>query len=198
MNYINKILLLIVVVMLSFSFNAAAQEDKLAKKDGLLRVTAGVEPGILLKQGVLTTYISGLLEYHVEERISVRGDISLHINMQENAFLSDNHGLYFGAAYHFTNKTLIDPYAGFQSGVHLTRVRYIDNIGEGPYLSKFKLVPVASVIGGVNFYVSRFFNFYVATRGVFGTFLGAKAPISVPLGEWRVTFGLGFNIGLKK
>ena len=115
-----------------------------------------------------------------------------------NSDLKDNHGLYFGALYHFSDKAIVDPYLGFQPGVQLSRMSYVDDLGQGPMLSKFRMLPVASVVGGVNFYVSRFFNFYVAGRSVFGTFSGAKVPLSVPLHELRVTFGLGFNIGLKR
>ena len=185
-------------ILLFLSIYAQAQEDRLTKKDGLLRATGAIEPGYLFKQNLLTTYVSGLLEYQLQERVSVRGDFAVYINMQENAYLLDNHGLYFGAAYHFTDKAIVDPYLGFQPGVQLTRVRYWNDTDLAFYQSKFKLVPVATLIGGVNFYVSRFFNFYVATRGVFGEFSGGGAPASVPLCEWRITFGLGFNIGLKK
>jgi hypothetical protein len=185
------------ILFLFGSTAMSAQEDKVIKKDGMLRATAGIEPGILLKSGILTTYISGLLEYHLQERVSVRGDISMQFNLN-NSFLMDNHGLYFGALYHFSDKAIVDPYLGIQPGVHLSRVQYIDDLGYGPLPSKFRVLPVASIVGGVNFYVSRFFNFYVAGRAVFGTFSGAKAPSSIPLHEGRITFGLGFNIGLKK
>jgi hypothetical protein len=46
--------------------------------------------------------------------------------------------------------------------------------------------------------VSRFFNFYISSRAVFGTFSGGGAPLSIPMNELRVNFGLGFNLGLKK
>ena len=188
-----------ILAILLFAINLKAQEDKLLKKDGLLRGTAGIEPGILLSHGYISTYISGLLEYHLEERVSVRGDISLYFK-QKNSNLTANHGLYFGAIYHFTDKAIIDPYFGIQPGIHLTAVSYYNGNGQlnGMVRSNLRLVPVASLIGGVNFYVSRFFNFYVSTRGIFGRFSGGGAPEVFPIHEWRLTFGLGFNIGLKK
>lgn len=191
---------ILVVFFLSFGQALQAQtEDIVKKKHGMLKATAGIEPGYMFSPKLLNLYISGHLEYYLQERVSVRGDIYYFVDTQgDDASLLDNHGLYFGAAYHFTDKAIVDPYLGFQPGVHLSRVRYWDNTDLALYKSPHKLIPVASVIGGANFYVSRFFNFYVATRGVFGAYRGGGAPDPFPLGEWRISFGLGFNIGLLK
>lgn len=191
----SKLLLLVSLFFMAISLKA--QEDKVDKKDGMLRATAGIEPGILLNNGSLTTYISGLLEYHLQEKISVRGDISAYFNLKDSPLLA-NHGLYFGALYHFTDKAIFDPYIGLQPGIHLSRFRYNDDLGNGPYRSDFRVLPVASVVGGLNFYVSRFFNFYLSSRAVFGTFSGGGNPNSTALHELRITFGLGFNLSLKK
>ncbi len=191
----SKILVLISLLLIGLSLKA--QEDRVEKKDGMLRATAGIEPGVLLNSGNLTTYISGLLEYHLQERISVRGDISAYFNLKDSPLLS-NHGLYFGALYHFSDRAIVDPYLGIQPGIHLTKFRYFDDSGAGPFRSEFRVLPVASIVGGVNFYVSRFFNFYISSRAVFGTFSGGANPLSQPLHELRISFGLGFNLGLKK
>lgn len=192
-----KRLLFIICLLLVSIIDLWAQEDKVLSKDGMLRATAGIEPGILLNSGQLTTYISGLLEYHLQERVSVRGDVSMYFNLN-NSSLLDNHGLYFGALYHFTDKALIDPYIGLQPGVHLSRFRYTDDLGTSNYRSNFRVLPVASIVGGLNCYVSRFFNFYISSRAVFGTFSGGGVPLSMPLHELRINFGLGFNLSLKK
>jgi hypothetical protein len=192
-----KRLLFLIFLSLISIIDLYAQEDRALKKDGMLRATAGIEPGILLNTGKMTTYISGLLEYHFQEKVSVRGDISMYFNLN-NSSLLDNHGLYFGAFYHFTDKTLLDPFIGFQPGVHLSRFRYTDELGTTDLRSNFRVLPVASIVGGLNCYVSRFFNFYISSRAVFGTFSGGGVPLSMPLHELRINFGLGFNIGLKK
>jgi hypothetical protein len=106
--------------------------------------------------------------------------------------------LYFGALYHFSNRAIVDPYLGIQPGIHLTKFKYFDDSGAGPFRTEFRVLPVASLVGGLNFYVSRFFNFYISSRAVFGTFSGGGAPLSIPMNELRVNFGLGFNLGLKK
>jgi hypothetical protein len=192
-----KRLLFLICLFLISIIDLWAQEDKVLSKNGMLRATAGIEPGILLNSGQLTTYISGLLEYHLQERVSVRGDVSMYFNLN-NSSLLNNHGLYFGALYHFTDKALIDPYIGLQPGVHLSRFRYTDDLGTSDYRSNFRVLPVASIVGGLNCYVSRFFNFYISSRAVFGTFSGGGAPLSMPLHELRINFGLGFNLSLKK
>lgn len=189
--------ILIITSLLLIGLSLKAQEDKVVKKDGMLRATAGIEPGILLNSGDLTTYISGLLEYHLQERISVRGDISAYFNLKDSPLLA-NHGLYFGALYHFTDKTIVDPYLGLQPGIQVSRFRYLDDSGAGPFRTDFRVLPVVSLVGGVNFYVSRYFNFFISSRAVFGTFSGGGAPLSIPMNELRVNFGLGFNLGLKK
>jgi len=189
--------ILIIASLLLIALSLKAQEDRVEKKDGMLRATAGIEPGVLLNSGNLTTYISGLLEYHLQERISVRGDVSAYFNLKDSPLLS-NHGLYFGALYHFSNRAIVDPYLGLQPGIHLTKFRYFDDSGAGPFRTEFRVLPVASLVGGLNFYVSRFFNFYISSRAVFGTFSGGGAPLSIPMNELRVNFGLGFNLGLKK
>ena len=191
----SKILILTSLLFLGMSLKA--QEDKVDKKDGMLRATAGIEPGVLLNSGNLTSYISGLLEYHLQEKVSVRGDVSIYFNLKDSPLLA-NHGLYFGAMYHFSNKAIVDPYIGLQPGIQLSRVSYLDNLGIGPQSSNFRVLPVASIIGGFNFYVSRFFNFYISSRAVFGTFSGGGAPLSMPLHELRINFGLGFNLATKK
>lgn len=188
--------ILVIASLLLIGLSLKAQEDKVDKKDGMLRATAGIEPGFLLNSGNLTTYISGLLEFHVQERISVRGDVSAYFNLKDSPLLS-NHGLYFGALYHFSDRAIVDPYIGIQPGIHLTKFRYFDDSGAGPFRTEFRVLPVASIVGGVNFYVSRFFNFYISSRAVFGTFSGG-APLSQPLHELRISFGLGFNLGLNK
>ena len=189
--------ILILISLLFIGITLKAQEDRVEKKDGMLRATAGIEPGILLNSGDLTTYISGLLEYHLQERISVRGDVSAYFNLKDSPLLS-NHGLYFGAMYHFSDRAIVDPYLGIQPGIHLSRYRYFDDNGKGPFNTTFRVLPVTSIVGGVNFYVSRFFNFYIASRAVFATFSGGGNPLSQPLHELRISFGLGFNLGLKK
>lgn len=186
-------------LVLLFGLQVQAQEDIVKQKHGMLKFTGGIEPGYMFSPRLLNLYLSGHLEYYLQERVSVRGDIYYFVDTQGgDAQLLANHGLFFGAAYHFLDKPVVDPYLGFQPGVQLTRVQYWDDNSLALYKSPYKLVPVASVIGGANFFVSRFFNFYVATRGVFGSHRGGGAPTSLNLGEWRISFGLGFNVGLLK
>lgn len=203
-----KKLLLTSFFSLSLIFGCFAQYDKLedyriesriGMTEGLLKFTATIEPGYLFDPQLLTINLSGNLQYYIEDRFSVRGDVSYFLDTQQrDGDLLANHGLYFGAVYHFTKRPIMHPYLGIQPGIHLTQTQYEVPTYVYPQPSFYKIVPVISLIGGTDFYISRYFNFFVAGRAVFGEFRGGKVPKPMNLAELRLSFGLGFHIGLKK
>ncbi len=200
--------LFILGLSLIYSLGCMAQREKLedfrvesriGSTEGLLKFTATIEPGYMFDPQLLNIYVSGNLQYYLEERLSVRGDVAYFFDTQEaDGELLANHGLYFGGVYHFTKAPIVHPYLGLQPGIHLTRTQYEVPGYVYPQPSFYKIVPVVSVMAGADFYISRHFNFFLASRTVFGEFRGGKVPTPMNLAEIRLTFGLGFHIGLKK
>jgi hypothetical protein len=205
-NYKN-IILSIIICLLAFQFSYGQYdkledyriESRIGMTEGLLKFTATIEPGFMFDPQLLTINLSGNLQYYLEDRFSVRGDLSYFFDTQQrDGDLLANHGLYFGGVYHFTKRPIMHPYLGFQPGIHLTQTQYEVPSYVYPQPSFYKIVPVVSIIGGADFYVSKYFNFFVAGRAIFGEFRGGKVPRPMNLAELRLSFGLGFHIGLKK
>ncbi|MCP4442036.1 MAG: hypothetical protein GY810_24265 [Aureispira sp.] len=189
MSSIHKILM--VGFLMVFS-NLGKAQDKPIVRPGLLKATANIGAGVLLKPTAMTLYINGDLEGYISKRVSLRGDFSYYFGTQKkDKILKMNHSLFFGFSYHFP-KGKFDPFIGFQPGMSFVQGWVDDNTP-----AKIKAVPVASVLGGFHYYVAKYFNFYLAVRYVGGRYI-ANTEMPTSLHEFRFMLGLGFNLNLIK
>ena len=99
--------------------------------------------------------------------------------------------LFFGFNYHFTKKNN-DLYIGLQPGLSLTKLNETEN---NLTQSQFGVNPLFSSLIGYNYYVTKFFHFFIQSRLVIGQ---NNYTIQKNLSEIRFSAGLGFNINSLK
>jgi hypothetical protein len=173
-------------------------EDIIRK--GLVRAQGTISPGWTIADGNTNLYLQGDLEYFLQDKVSLKGDISYFIGTVGTKYLKHNHSLFFGAQYHFPYKRF-DPYIGLHPGASLVQAR---NPNQGtPEIdvlyaeSNMKVSPAVSVSTGFNFYVWRYIHFMANLK-----YVHAKHPAewgtNYALDEIRISFGLGWNVNLLK
>jgi hypothetical protein len=173
--------------------NEKPEEDYF--KRGLLKASATISPGKMLQNKANSIYISGFLEYALNDRYSLRGDVFQFVDasysdasLLEPLFMNR---LYFGAFRHFGKKNL-KFYLGAQHG--MTFMQYYHSYNQG---NKFSVAPSFSLKVGTTFYIWKYFHFFAdvtyvnsATRGLV---FGAQR-----MDELIFSAGLGFQIKVKK
>jgi len=169
-------------------------EDILRK--GLLRAQMTISPGWTIADGNTNLYLQGDMEYFLQDKISLKGDISYFLDTQGNGYLKHNHSLFFGAQYHFPHKRF-DPYIGLHPGVSLVQAKNSTfGTNENPVeysVSNLKVSPAISVATGFNYYVWRYIHFMANVK-----YVHAKHPTewgtNYALDEFRISFGLGWYL----
>jgi hypothetical protein len=175
----------------------------------MLKASATLAPGFMLKEPQTNIYVHGHLEYFAEDRVSLRGDGFWFTGAQQKpALLAQNSTLLFGALYHVhTNR--LDWFIGLQPGVSLTRpaVSYTQSqitmapttvIVSDTSHYELKVLPALSPVTGITFYAARFVNFFLEVRYVSGRYFGYEAGRALKMSELRLSAGLGFQLPLKK
>jgi hypothetical protein len=186
------------VFLVLFPLTVFGQDD--FKKDGMLRATATFAVGRLLSYDISNAYLKGELEYHIEEKISLRGDTYVMMGSKSSEFfsLTNYHGSMAGISYHFTENKKFDPYMGVQTGVILSETQSeAEILIVHLYVPNRKVIdPLVSLHAGFNYYASNYFHLFANLRYLNGI---RNAPDSFnDMNELRLSFGLGFNIGVKK
>ena len=130
----------------------------------------------------------------------MRWDSYLLVGSKSKAFFSlpAYHGSLAGISYHFTEKKKFDPYAGLQTGIIFAEAKPdIELAVVYPYpIDRRSIDPVVSLHVGFNYYATRYFHLFANLRYINGI---RNAPDSFnDLNEIRFSFGLGFNLGVKK
>lgn len=171
-----------------------SQEDYI--QPGLLKATATIAPSVMLNRSVKNIYLSGFLEYHLDKRLSLRGESFFFVNSQTknastNFIIGEGMRTYFGAFYHFS-KNNWDKYIGFQPGITLIRPVVFVSAA-----AKLQASPSFAVHVGSTYYVWKYFNFYVDLAYVNSSYRGLKAG-SQRTDELILSTGLGFQIQTKK
>ena len=168
--------------------NSKAQEESIIRK-GLLRTQITITPAILFKSKQSFFYLHGNFEGYVIKKISIAGDafFSLGNASAGTPTFKFNHNIFFGASYHFTNKNN-DFYLGLQHGISITKLIILTDNSTRP---KTGVNPVVAVVVGYNYYVHKYFHFFVQTRFIAGQHL---YNVRKDLSEFRFSAGLGFNI----
>jgi hypothetical protein len=196
-----KQLFILLLVLTSITLYAQQGETQFIRKH-LLRADASIVAGVLFKDNINNVHVNGNLEYYLDTKISVRGDCNYMLGSSgftaDSMGLKDNHSVMLGAAYHFHTNTHFDPYIILQPGFAYTssyNARYSNGAQDNSKTVYYKPVisPLATAGLGFNYYFQRFAHLFLETRYVYGQHL-SDAPKPISLQEFRITFGLGFNL----
>lgn len=183
---------ILVVMLCGFFFNIKAEEPTIINK-GLLRSQLTITPAILFKSKQSFFYLHGNFEGYITRKISVSGDAFFSLgnaNAGTQAF-KFNHNIFFGASYHFIKRNN-DFYLGLQPGISITKAILPK---EDFRNAKTGVNPVVAIVAGYNYYVGKYFHFFVQSRFIVGQHL---YDVKKDLSEFRFSAGLGFNINTIK
>lgn len=163
---------------------------------GLLKATATISPTSMLNRSVGNVYISGFAEYHLDKKLSLRGDTYWFIDGKSksaspNLFIGQGMRTYFGAFYHFS-KNNWDKYIGFQPGIAMLRPVALVSAD-----AKLQASPSFAIHVGSTYYVWKYFNFFVDLAYVNSTYRGLENG-SVRTDEMILSAGLGFQVQTKR
>lgn len=196
-------ILALVYFHLALIHSLVAQEDNRFVNKGLLRAQGNVSSGVMLKSPGTNIYIHGDLEYYFEPTISIRSESYYFLGtFNATPTFAMNHSNFSGVLLHFTTRGKFDPYIGVQPGIALTQLERPVYHGTdslwSPYASSYPVSysPLFSACAGFNYYAYKFFNLFVHAKYVSGKHLSDISPES--LNELKITFGLGWNIWLRK
>lgn len=176
------------------------KSDKDFRTDGMLRATATFALGKPFSYNILMPYIKGELEYQFEERWSVRGEVYYQAGEMGSSarMFTHYHSAFTGVSYHFMKNNHFDPYAGLQVGAlwsemtnEVAAMVILDH-----ELQRSSVDAVISPIIGVNYYANNYFHVFANVRYLYGNRAAAYARQN--LSELRISFGLGFNINVKR
>lgn len=168
---------------------------------GLFLFRGSLAVGGLTKLNAGTVFVEGNMEYFLDRKVSIRGDgyfFAAHTGDYKPFKM--HHSLYTGAMFHKITKGDFDPYAGLEVGINYAQATdpYLGGIGSSvvPVEAPSKVFsPTFSPVAGFNYYGGKFFHLTMHARYIFGTFMDNYNVAS--LGEWRISFGLGFNLSKK-
>ena len=191
---VRKLLLLLFIPVSLF----AQEESGRYVHRGLFCFRGSIAYGKMLKLDANNSYLEGNTEYFADDNISLRGDVYFftgHFN--SDAPFKMYHSLLTGAMYHFKTNNHFDPYFGLEVGMNLGQASN-PTFGQptptfAPVTTPEKtFTPLFSPIIGFNFFGNKWFHLALSARYVTGNF--ADNYNAVSLGEFRFSFGLGFNL----
>ena len=189
MEKIKATLTIILVCFLSVTTKA---QDSLIIKPGLLSSLFTFSPSHMFCDKQTYIYVHGGLEGYFTKKISVTGEIYYNAGAISNNNTFDyNHSLFFGPNWHFA-KADNDLFIGFHPGLSLTKLNAKNNnIQE----SIAGINPIISIVAGYNFFINKYFHFFLETRYIAGNH---NYDIHKSLSELSLSAGLGFNLNTKK
>lgn len=196
--------IMVLILISSQTFGQKKNRAELTGEDiirkGLVRAQGTISPGWTIANGTTNLYLQGDLEYYLENRVSLKGDISYFIGSVGSKEMKQNHSLFFGAQYHFPYKRF-DPYVGLHPGASLIQMRNMEmpnaELAETITESQMKIAPAVSVSTGFNYYVWRYIHFMANVKYVHATHT-TEWGATTALDEFRISFGLGWNVNLRK
>lgn len=179
--------------LMLMALSAPAQFTK--SRQVTFRAHATLSPGFMLSQGGGVINAIGDAEYFLSNHASVRFDASYYLLAMGEPTVDMNHGLYVGMCFRPTLRAFA-PFAGFQPGLHLTRLSPINDVDQ-----PLQFVPVISGVAGFNWYFIGFMHMSAGVRALHGNTYEAfntNGNRTVSLTEMRAWLGLGFQITTKK
>ncbi|MFN8295371.1 MAG: hypothetical protein U0T69_04205 [Chitinophagales bacterium] len=182
----------LIIAVVSIIAITKAEEPSVIRK-GLLKTQITISPAVFFKNKQSLFYLHGNVEGFVTCKISVTGDAYMSLGNTGVAAptFKFNHNIFFGASYHITKKNN-DFYLGLQPGISITKVILLS---DNTKPAKTGVNPVVAIVIGYNYYVHKYFHFFVQSRFVTGQHLYNTRK---DLSEFRFSAGLGFNINAKR
>ncbi len=190
-----KVVLFISIFVHSF-FNVSAQ-DNFQLSSGILRAQGAFAVGRLTESKATQIYIKGDLSYYLDSKVSVRADGFYFVDSQDktNKPFDFSHSLFTGLSYHLGNGGAFDPYVGLQPGINFARLgSLVTTLPISPNVTSWS--PVLSGYVGFNYYAPKIFHLFVHMQYIQGRFVNQLNTQS--LSEFRISFGLGWNIDVLK
>jgi hypothetical protein len=177
---VNKVLLL----FLMLHFSLYSQGESAFVKKGTIKAIATLSLSKIFSNNLSPFYLHGNLEYYLDEKISVSGEGYYFLGdlSREKSVFNLHHSLFFGTNFHFI-KNNNDFYIGFQPGIVVSELKM--------FTSKTFVNPLISVNVGYNFYVNRYFNFFILVKNTYGENI---LIIPFNISDVRFSAGLGFHI----
>lgn len=190
-----KIMVTLSLIWLSSIFGRTQSGVSLQiDRNQMWSASASFTPSYMLGQNTVHYYLQGTISYFTSPQISIQGDAAFSFRQSNiQGFIPFKyHSGFLGVCYHFTPNGNLDPYIGLQSGFSYLERTEETMIGSPWTITRSEVIPNASIVGGLNFYVNRFFNIFANLRYVYGQ--PSKSMMERDgLHEIRFSFGLGFN-----
>lgn len=195
---------LVFITLLSIPVVCSAQmEDYI--QPGLLKASATITPTDMLASTESNYYISGFAEYHLEKKLSFRGEAFFFVDGNaEDPFIDNGLRTYFGAFYHL-NKSNFDYSIGAGPGLSVMTVSNVQVSSTGdinPNPRTTFAIPTFVLQTGVSYYVWKYFHFFANVTYMRTPLTGvAVNSFSHPmnnLDELMFSAGLGFQIQTKR
>lgn len=185
---------IIILASLLLCLKMPAQKNEVFIENGLLSARLTLSPGTSLINSTDYFYLHGNIETYLTSKLSMAGEGYYYLNeLASNTVpkFNYNHSAFFGANWHFTNKNN-DLFIGFQPGLSFSKVNRNQNSSLD---TQEGVSPLISSVIGYNYYVHKYFHFFLQTRFVFGQHFYDRIE---SLNEFRFSAGLGFNFRTKK
>lgn len=210
---VERILLVFSFSFLIFGFAKSENKNFIGGSNGTNRVDGFTHPGLFLFRGsiavggmtgmkVKNVFIDGNMEYFIDRKVSLRGDgYFFATSYSDLKPFKMHHSLFTGAMFHKQTRGDFDPYMGLEMGINLAQAvdPYLGGTGSiaivPPEAPSKVFSPTLSPVLGFNYYGGKFFHLSVHARYILGKFMDNYNAVS--LGEWRISFGLGFNLSRK-
>jgi hypothetical protein len=192
---------IVITLTLVIPLITLAQDTEGIVKKGLLACKGTLAIGIPTDYEGTNMYVSGNLQYYIEDNISYRGELWFFLGTDsEEQLFNQNSTLFTNFNYHITTKNNIDPYIGIGPGLSWTQLKEPDiallDVTNYPISSyKSSLSPVASATIGINYY-TKWTHLFIEAKYVQGIHTSDIPAVS--LNELRIAFGFGFNMWVKK
>lgn len=185
----SKYILLFIVLIFSKTYS---QEQNIIRK-GLIKSDLTLSASKMFSENQSYFYLHGGIEGYVSPKITLSGEGYYYLGAlsSNESTYKYNHNLFFGASKHFTNKNS-DLYIGLQPGVSFTKLNETANNLTETHMG---VNPLFSSVMGYNYYVTRFFHFFVQARIITGSH---NYDIHKNLTEVRFSAGLGLNLNTIK
>lgn len=192
----------IIIIILLLPFIASAQDNNRVIRKGLLGGKGTLAFGIPTDYKGSNMYVSGNIQYYVEDNISYRGEVWFFLDSDgDKNLFRQNSTLFTNFNYHIKTKNNIDPYIGIGPGFSWTQLKEPESIlliadNNTPIPSYSATIsPVASLTVGVNYY-TKFAHLFIEAKYVQGVHLSDISGAS--LNEIRIAFGFGWNFNTIK
>ena len=187
---VRKMIIIPMLLIMPWTFS----QQKVNLEPGVLKAYMTIAPSTMLNHNVDNFYLSGSLEYYLDNKLSFKGHSYLFVNGNAEEPLFDlNLRSYFGVEYHFI-KNNFDAHIGFSPGANF--IDPSEPEGVAP-VTTVRIAPSVAFDAGINYFVWKYMHFFVDV-----TYVNARLPQtlrgSAQIDEIILSAGLGFQLPTKR